>query len=112
MDNPGLSWILGALLAGFVAGLVLAVGHYAIDRARRSRPIHRVAAYVYGTLTLNGAYSAWLLLAWPATIYAVAGLWIITVVAGAADVACYALDAWVRAQADRAELEEHRAQER
>jgi hypothetical protein len=111
MENDGTMWILGALLAGFAAGLILAVGHYAIDRVRRGRPMHRVAAYVYGVLTLNGTYTAWLLLARPTTLYALAGLWLITLLAGAADVACYALDTWVQAQADRAELEARRALE-
>ncbi|HET20331.1 MAG TPA: hypothetical protein ENO16_06965 [Chromatiales bacterium] len=111
MDNNGMTWILSALLAGVVAGLILAVGHYAIDKARRGRPMPRVAAYVYGVLTLNGAYSVWLALARPVLLYAILGLWLITVLAGAADVACYGLDTWVQAQTDHAELEERRAQE-
>ncbi len=113
MENNGTTWILGALLAGFVAALVLVVGHYMIRHLRRGRRVHVLWLYVYGTTTVNGCYSAWLLLVRPALLPALAGLWIVTVLAGGADMLSHLLDRLIPwPQSDQAELEARRAQER
>jgi len=106
--------ILTAAGAGFVAGLVLAVGHYAIHRIRRGRPAHPIANYVYGTLTLFGAFSGWAALVRPTWPLAIAGYAAIMCVAGAFDAGCYVLDALAdrkpeqMEKADQAELEVRR----
>lgn len=111
-ENQGILWLLGAVLTGIIAGLSMAVLHYAIDRARGGDPMPRIWAYITGVLILHLSYSAWLLWSAPPLGYALAGLWIIAVLAGAADIACYALDAWVEKRVDRAELEARREAEK
>lgn len=92
MDNSGIWW---SVLAGFVAGLILMIGHYLIPHLRRGRKLHNVYLYIYGTTTINGCYTAWLLLVQPALLPALAGLWIVTVLAGGANIVAHVLDALV-----------------
>jgi hypothetical protein len=101
------------ILAGVFAGLVLVAGHYGIAKLRQTKPpgerkLHPIAAYVYGCATVGGAFTVWALLAEPNAALAVLGWWIILVVAGAFDVACYLLDHWAETRCDQAELDVRR----
>lgn len=108
MDSSGIWW---SFLAGLVAALILMVGHYVIPHLRRGQRLHNVWLYIYGTVTMEGCYAAWLLLVQPGCTAALAGLGIITVMAGGADIVAHVLDALIPwPQADIAELGARREQ--
>jgi len=101
------------LVAGFVAGLVLAVGHYAIGRALEAKPLsddkhtwkdrtgrpmlHPVLNYMYGTVTLLSAWTGWALYCGFSWFLALSP-WAIAIAAGACDMATYLLDTWVESR--------------
>jgi hypothetical protein len=109
MDNSGIWW---SFLAGLVAALILVVGHYVIPHLRRGQRLHNVWLYMYGTLTIEGCYTAWLLLVQPGCTAALGGLGIITVMAGGANIVAHVLDALIPwPKGDLAELEARRGED-
>jgi hypothetical protein len=109
MDYHGVWW---SLLAGVVAALVLMVGHYLLPHLRRGRKLHNVYLYIYGTTTINVCYTLWLVLAQPGSAAALAGLWVITVMAGGGNILCHVLDRLIPwPKVDLAELESRRGQD-
>ena len=51
----------GAAIASAGAFLFLAAGHFAIDRLRRRKHLHRLVCYVLGTSTIYWAFTIWAL---------------------------------------------------
>lgn len=79
-----------AALAGLCAGLALAAGHMGLWGVLNKRP--RWVSYLIGVGTLGAAYTAWA--ATTRQSAAARGWWIITGLAGAGDLAAYAVRAW------------------